>query len=239
MTSPPGGFNVNGVSCISKDCVAVGSNSDLTSSVAEFWDGTNWTYDPPSTPGYLTGVSCNGRDQCLGVGVGAGVSEPALADYFDGSWSAASPSATPGFAGVDCVTAAETCMGVGSVLSLNASQWDGLTQSWTATTPLAPSGLNSPVFESVSCPVASFCVAQGEGLFGPENEANPMIEAWNGTSWALMDTSRVASGSTTVFAFSSVSCPSATFCMTVGYKTPVNTSNYEARPDSAYWGTLP
>ncbi len=248
LASIPNGFTVQSVSCFSTDCVAVGVGGDIfdnnSNAAAEFWNGTSWASDSPTSLGEFSGVSCSSFGRCLGVGqLPPGTGATALADSFNGTWSPASPPNTPAFGGVDCVKAAETCMAVGgnyTYSSLTASVWDGSAQSWTPTTPILPSGFARPAFLGVSCPTTGLCVGVGTGLTGTRHATTPVIEAWNGSSWVLMNTTRVApSGLTAGDEFNSVSCPSATFCMTVGWRQPLYTTNFEALPYSAYWGTLP
>ncbi len=65
---------------------------------------------------------------------------------------------------------------------------------------------------SVSCVSASFCVAVG--YVGTNQE--PLIEAWNGTSWSVIP-SPEHSGAGAIL--NGVSCVSASFCMAVGWTT--------------------
>jgi hypothetical protein len=239
---------IESVSCVSKDCVGVGYTGDPFDNnsirVAEFWNGTSWTIDSPtSSPSEneLHEVSCTNNAQCLAVGEATPSGEQLIADAFaNGIWSDVSPSNTileP--LGVDCVKTGDTCMAVGRHFS--ASVWNESAQTWTPTAPVVPA--NERDLLGVSCPSTSLCVAVGAAAHrsgsGSQLALGPVIEAWNGSSWALMDTQRVG---TTAFTpqveFDSVSCPSATFCMAVGEKNQLSPAN-DPRPDAAYWGTLP
>ena len=69
--------SLSAVSCTSADaCTAVGSTGpspDTQASLAERWNGTNWTIVPTTTPpgahgSALSGVSCTGPNTCTAVG---------------------------------------------------------------------------------------------------------------------------------------------------------------------------
>jgi hypothetical protein len=246
--SPPGSGVIRSVSCVSTDCVAVGYGGDPAddnaTEFAEFWNGTSWTTDSPSaapSQNELQDVSCTSPSQCLGVGeipTDNSVGQLLGASYSNGSWTDASPSSEPPAAGgVDCAKTADICMEVGRRFS--ASLWNGSTQSWTPTTPIAPSDYLG--FVGVSCPSTTLCVTVGADTVSYASGVglSPVIEAWNGSGWVLMNTKRVG---TTAFTpqveFLSVSCPSSTFCMAVGEKNLLSPQN-DPHPSAAYWGTLP
>jgi hypothetical protein len=69
--------SLTGISCSSaSDCVAVGydkTSTGTTMTLAEHWDGTNWTIEPTpnptnSTGSYLSAVSCTSATTCTAVG---------------------------------------------------------------------------------------------------------------------------------------------------------------------------
>ena len=66
---------------------------------------------------------------------------------------------------------------------------------------------------ATSCPSATFCMAVGSVEGGPGG-TNALLDAWDGTTWSVLPSPVVNGG--TWNSLSSVSCPSATFCMAVG-----------------------
>jgi hypothetical protein len=62
---------------------------------------------------------------------------------------------------------------------LLAARWDGKT--WAIQATPSPPGLGS-VFNAVSCPSATACVAVGQGPFGL------LAARWDGKNWVLMPT---------------------------------------------------
>lgn len=236
------------VSCVAKNCVVVGSNLNEAGSVADFWDGHTWT---PSTMGTaastssLRAVSCVAFDNCLAVGDATrntNTSSLTAGQYLSGpTWSNETPPSPPQYpalAGVSCVNApAVTCMAVGSNGDIPmADTFDASTQTWTATQPgTTPTGFPED-FLGVSCPTSSWCVAVGaynEAVYlgGP-----PLAEAWNGSTWTVMNTGPVSgTGTNPSYTFTSVSCPSSTFCVAVGSRLGLAGQ----LPEIASWGTAP
>jgi hypothetical protein len=122
------GPQFSGVSCTSASaCTAVGSYSGprIEQTLAERWDGTNWSLQPtPNQPGAarneLDGVSCTSASTCTAVGLTAlsdGVPPTALAMGWDGSgWHiqavpVPAGSSTSALAGVSCTSSACTAAG--------------------------------------------------------------------------------------------------------------------------------
>jgi hypothetical protein len=210
--------------------------------IADSWDGQTWTSTALSgSPGTLAGVSCFSAAQCLAVGSAtpAGSRSQTLAQYFDnGTWTAESPlNPYPTYdwnsfnaAGCEQSVTPTTCMavGVGGPTDFNpiAETWNASTGVWSVTTP----NTSTEGFDAVSCPTTSWCVATtGQG--GP-----PDAQAWNGSTWTLMNTKAVSgTSSDPANWFSGVSCPSSTFCVAVGSKTAF----VGQQPEIASWGTVP
>jgi hypothetical protein len=127
---------------------------------------------------------------------------------------------------VSC-TSASTCMAVGTFLGTipgtSADQHFTLAETWNGTawtvvpspSPKLPGG--GAILNSVSCSSATNCVAVGETLTfhvpGGYTTPYPLIERWNGTTWATMHTPRLAN---TGAYLNGVSCPSMSHCMAVG-----------------------
>jgi hypothetical protein len=73
-----GGWDLNAVSCsYATSCVAVGSTTEgRVRTLAEFWNGTEWTIQSPASPSeatesILAGVSCAAPPLCMAVGLTA------------------------------------------------------------------------------------------------------------------------------------------------------------------------
>jgi hypothetical protein len=87
--------------------------------------------------------------------------------------------------------------------------WDG--QTWRATKAPAAPTTNGTRLNAVSCTSPRFCLAAGNG---DGNSATvPVVETWNGSSWAP---SLLAHDGLEVAELSAVSCASPTYCVAVG-----------------------
>jgi hypothetical protein len=153
----------------------------------------------------------------IGMGL-AGV--PGAAQAADPAWSVV-PSANPvsgmsgAFNDLSCASAS-FCMGVGDYQSnfngdtkTLAERWNG--SSWSIVPSAnAHNGFASSLLYAVSCVSASFCAAAG--AYRPETTTfEPLLETWNGSSWAGVVTPNFIGNLT------GVSCVSATSCVAVGY----------------------
>jgi hypothetical protein len=145
-------------------------------------------------PGELTSVSCPAAAACLAAG-DTGGSETnfhasALAERWDGTtWVIQRVSQPAGTTDsylngiscsspVACTAVGEWVNGTGSVFLL-AERWNGTT--WAIQHTPTPPGSDS-VFNAVSCPSATDCVAVGQDSSGP------LAARWNGTTWTLLRT---------------------------------------------------
>jgi hypothetical protein len=221
--NPPGNTtssvapNLLGVSCPAATfCAAVGEYQSgfIQASMAETWNGQQWTMQPFPVPAdssgaELTGVSCTSPTFCEAVGgyfdgdVGDNVT---LAAVWNGtSWSLQSTPAAPefNFEQFNAVSCASTafCVAWASGNGANpgvtmAEQWDG--SSWQLQT--APS--DSASVNSVSCASKSFCKAVGLGT----------AYAWDGSAWTAQTLPAPASTGN----LGGVSCTSKKFCEATG-----------------------
>ena len=88
---------------------------------------------------------------------------------------------------------------------------------WVAQTPPNPAGTTFASLDGVSCSSATNCIAVGSQ--DPTNtESTALAEHWNGSAWALQ--TAVNPAGDTAVDLSGVSCPTATFCMAVGFNQP-------------------
>jgi hypothetical protein len=169
----------------------------------------------------LNSVSCTSASHCTAVGwyqIPAGGSQLGLVEHWDGiSWSVqANPSGnSSNLLGVACATA-KSCVAVGTVVSPSsdtdvflAESWNG--SAWTAAPVPQPADMTSGQLSAVTCPSAADCVAAG--YITTSSGYQPVIENWNGSTWALQ------SGPSTAGILNSIACPTASDCFTVGEAT--------------------
>jgi len=117
-------------------------------------------------------------------------------------WSAPQPfdPAAVGASQVSCASAG-FCAAVDGTDALFT--WDG---AWSS-----PTTLTGHVFQAVSCPSATFCVATGSTGSGASAQTDAVT--YDGTSWVPAPSFAPVS---TVGGLVGVSCPSAAFCAAVG-----------------------
>lgn len=200
--SPPagpgtGGGALDGIGCpAAAACTAVG-DANLVPPVIERWNGATWTMQHSPRvrpgPGQLSSVSCPAAAVCLAAGSrgsGASPHAPALAERWNGTtWAIQTipePSGTVSsyLNGISC-SSPVACTAVGGRVSRSsrgmtlAERWNG--KAWVVQDTPSPPGGDS-VFNAVSCPSATTCVAVGQDSSGP------LAARWNGKTWALMRT---------------------------------------------------
>lgn len=229
------GTYLEGVSCISGACLAVGSaydNNDIVVSLAEYWDGTSWAMESPPHPkgasaSALEGVSCTSPTECLAVGwyrTSSGSAELSYADQWDGaSWTlmtTANPVTTAGFlTGVSC-TSPGACTAVGwyenaaGTFAALVDDWNGT--SWSLGSVASVSGSVQSSLAGVSCPQAGACLAVG----AYENQSGvtvPLTELESGSTWTASAAAQPAGAAAAQL--DSVSCPLVGTCTAVGSST--------------------
>lgn len=176
----------------------------------------------------LNDVSCVSVLDCTAVGTAGGPQAPSspLIEHWDGGqWQLATPAASTGtLESVSCPSASD-CMAVGS----GAELWNG--RVWASTPPPIADG----VLNSVSCLAGGACTAVGDHLAG--GHFQPVIEAWDGTSW----TAEVPPGAPGEDEYLySVSCSSAAACVAVGFADEGSSSATVALGwNGASWSRLP
>ena len=161
------------VACVSASaCFAVGSRSGAggtTTTLAERWDGTQWSVQPTPSPSgarvtsTLQAVSCTSATACTAVG---GYERAGAAGLFAERWDGTRWSlqvmprslGAAGFAGVSCVSA-HACVAVtsGGTMPL-AVRWDG--KRWTVET-LPTQGYAIENLNGLACVSANVCSAVG------------------------------------------------------------------------------
>jgi hypothetical protein len=240
--------SLTSVSCTSVTrCMAVGDNG--TATFAEAWNGTSWQIltTPALAASSLTAVSCTGVS-CMAVG---GYGTHALAEAWNGaSWQVlgtGNPAGTTAsrLTSVSC-TSAGRCMAAGYAAATNwlqgqlpiAEQWNGASWQILPTPDPLPGQINS--FWSVSCSGASSCMAVGGSEVNQGAGPLPSFaEAWNGSSWRLVNAANPPTGRRQL---TGVSCTAAAGCMAVGNSTSIEAASgsgpYAEAWNGASWQLL-
>ena len=120
---PSGHYGLNGVSCLTKSCVAVGATSSNSGVVLSTMDGgTTWSAPTlPGAAGLLNGVSCPTRSDCVAVGATPSKSGLVIATSDGGTgWNSQTlPQGLGILYGISCQTEGE-CWVVGTTTSNRA-----------------------------------------------------------------------------------------------------------------------
>ena len=225
LRGPHGGLT--SVSCPSRTtCSAVGDQRGQPIDVR--WDGRRWAaarFQAPkdATTFYLSAISCASAIACVAVGAresGAGcrpagrgtcTSKPLMERWNGKRWAlqrfVGPAGASSGrFSAVSCRPRG-VCVATG-VFAASDGQVPfaerGHGASWRLEYPVEPRDRAAGDLRSVSCTIASSCIAVG---LGPSEHG--LVARWNGMSW-------VDDGAPGPAGLSSVSCAAATECMAVG-----------------------
>jgi hypothetical protein len=216
------------VSCWSAGhCLALGETGNLENDtlLAEQFSGSTWrtVTAPPasSVPGQGDRLlACTSATACVLVGPSSLVQGGVVATRLQGTtWTAGSlpePAGTwqSALSSVSCASRTD-CTAVGSfehATGRSALAESGRPGSWSVSRPAQPSGVTSSALSGVSCPVAGFCAAVGYTLTG-NIDYQPLAETRTSTGWHIVASPPAGSGGGLM---SSVSCPSASFCVAVG-----------------------
>ena len=196
VPSGANGAALDGVSCPSSTtCTAVGayaptSGPEDTLTLAESWDGSTWSIQPPpNTPGSgndaLTAVWCESATSCIATGGPTGV------ESWNGTSWAVQSTPSPGLANVSCAPAGAPCKAVGSSNSEPlAESWDGT--NWSIDSTPAPDGSPNARLSDVSCTSPTACTAVGS-YFNPSAAGDlgvflTLAERWDGAKWTIQST---------------------------------------------------
>ena len=199
-------------------CTAVGEHPQETS-LAERWGGTKWALQRTPSGGPLNAVSCPSATACTALG-----GSPEALAWNGTTWASQRvpiPTANgSGLTGVSC-TSPTACTAVGYYYTANemeqllwVGRWNGT--KWTsqaAPSPPTSAEFRQERFQAVSCTSLTACVAVGFYTNAPNSNV-PLVEAWNGTTWAIQPADM--SFSAPFNALYGVSCRSATACIAVG-----------------------
>jgi hypothetical protein len=231
------------VSCgAPKACLAVGTNvtktSDVTTAVAEKWNGTAWKPVVAREPKGakftdFTGVSCRSATSCLVVGVYGSSAGGDLPYAMTWNGTSLTPTAalpvpkggTPvTLDAVSCVTA-KSCVAVGASLGtsfgsgimLVIATWNGA--KWAVRTAKSPGGAAFLRLAGIHCFSAASCVVVGGESFPSADTETMFLAKWNGNALTAMKaTAPAGAGAVTLNA---VSCVSAKNCVAAGSSTNI------------------
>jgi hypothetical protein len=235
---------LRGVSCPAPSrCTAVGYYSNTPGAfapqrtLAERWDGgRSWTVmttanDGKGTDG-LYAISCRQVNACAAVGeyVDSTGIQQTLAEQLAGPSWAVKPTADLAGSldnqlnGVSC-TKAGTCTAVGDYQDQTAAFTQGWAWNGTAWHP-ERNARDQAALYAESCSAASACTAVG--YWTPFDSAQSLsfvlAERWNGVTWSVQ---LAPSPGSTEAVLGGVSCPTATFCLAVGYDYDGFTGAYQ------------
>jgi hypothetical protein len=233
--------NLNAVACTTV-CFAVGSHPSTDPGspqpLIEKWNGSAWSTLTVSLPagafsGELDGISCTSASACVAVGqfINSSGDEEALAVTYNGTKWSAQGIANPAnmYAGqllaVSC-TNSTSCVAVGTLYGSDtyygggafAESWNG--SSWTNQPVAYNPGTLEATLSSVSCTAANACTAVGN-YSNASRRTVPLVERWNGSSWAVQMTTNPTNASNMVL--NGVVCTGSAACIAVG---DYDTSNY-------------
>src|SRR5215470_8213458 len=226
--NPPGAqFTfLNTVACPSASaCTAAGAyinSSGTFQTLAERWNGTRWTIQPPPNraggPNFLLGVACPASSACTAAGqsINSSGTFQTLVERWNGTnWTIQHTPNPTGAAssvlgGVSC-TAPSACTATGTAANRPlAERWDGV--KWRIQHTPSPAG--GGFLAAVSCTSAVACTAVGARTDSFGNPTATLAERWNGTTWTIQPTPNPAGAPGT--ALFGVSCTASMFCMAVG-----------------------
>lgn len=231
------GAALNGVSCVTSTCVAVGSVQEASgmSTLAEEWTGTNWvlltTVAPTgATSSQLNAISCTSSTACIAVGQSTAASgtEQTLAESWDGSRWAIQPTPNPTGAthsvlySVSCNNAggsgltSTVCSAVGSTTGSNgiegalAEAWNGT--KWALQSARHRVATTNGALLGVSCLSTTSCTAVGTDT--NSSGEHTLVESWNGTNWSIQPSPNEPKGQGS--ALFSVACLGTSSCIAAG-----------------------
>jgi hypothetical protein len=234
------GTMLSGVSCASAtSCFAVGSyvtrSSKFELTLLEHWNGQHWTLQSASqaTGHPVISVSCPSSTECSAAGANdTGSSVSPFVDHWNGSsWisQATANLAVPSeanaddlFDSVSCPSLTDcTAVGIFNNFQIEGmyaglvERWDGTT--WVMQDAPTPSGAmdQDSWLYGVSCASTTACAAVGGYSPNDKNNPQPLVEAWDGTTWTVQQTPPIANAKDSKL--QAVSCVSASACFAIGY----------------------
>ena len=197
-------------------CTSPTSCTSTGAGVAQRYDGATWTDTAlpagTSPAEVLAAVSCATADDCVAVGSGWTLRDPAVGPQltptlqrFDGDRWAAEDAGDADLRYVSCATAS-SCMAAGSELGTFWSRrWDG--DAWRELPPV--SDRRAGGVTGLSCPTATWCLLTTTSYTG----GGDVAWVWTGgDAWAELPAALPADSSSTT----GLSCPAPGECVVVG-----------------------
>jgi hypothetical protein len=216
--------SLGAVTCpVAHACTAVGTFQDTTTSawktLAQVYSLDWQDQDAPQLSGVvnssLSSISCDTKF-CYVAGTFTDSNGNVLGFVQDGNastWSLMQDASLSysSFSGIWCPPAGGNCVVVGQTSGPKplAEAWNG-TAFVQQPTPL-PGGATDGAFNAVSCSSASNCLAVG--FYDVSDNEHALAEAWNGSTWQVVDPPAPAGSTYTVL--TGVSC-TASSCVAVG-----------------------
>ena len=215
--------SLSAVACPSTtSCFAVGESSGPTpKTLAEHFNGSAWTVSTIPNPSgvisiNLNGIACPTTSSCFAVGtyeISTGAQRSVIEHWNGASW-AIQTSPTPagatdwGLNGVACPSAASCFAGghadTASTAKSLVEHWNGA--SWTVQTSPNPAGTFAVDVNGVACASTSSCFTSG--WYSSGSTTKPLVQRWNGSTWALM--APPSPSGATDSEFNGISCPTTT-----------------------------
>ncbi len=239
--------NLQGVSCGSSICLAVGadeSSSLHVSTLAERWAGGHWSIVPTAhlianPSGILWGVSCVDNTDCFAVGSYQKrhhhSDTRALIESWNGTAWSLMPSPDPHQSsvlyGVSCKSST-SCLAVGTYS--DAAIGYALVEHWNGTAwsmVFTRTGISSESIQldSTSCPTTTECLSAGS-YYNSAILQRTLAEEWNAPDRSEFTTPPNPSV-THASQLIGISCASATACIAVGDQ-PYTASHVKALAES-------
>jgi hypothetical protein len=228
------GTEFSGVSCASaRSCVAVGDYLDTrhrSVSLIERFDGSRWSLEHAPAPFErpLGSASCASAAACTVVGErrrGFGVLLPIAERSAGSSWKLqqAPASRVPGsktniLVSVSCASG-DACAAVGERSTAAGAQTPFVERFAGGRWSIQPTPRKADAaLGGVSCPAGGACTAVGIDNDAAGRRTLPLIEHWDGRSWALQASAALARGRV-AGGLAAVSCVTASLCVAVGFAT--------------------
>jgi hypothetical protein len=249
----PGGVTgidvLSDVSCASATfCIAVGSYGpvNLNNPLIESWNGTTWSVisslRAPGSGAVLNAVACLSVNDCMAAGnyfTRAGLMRTLAATWNGTTWAMVpTPNRGPvnnvndfnSLNGVFCLSAS-ACTAVGSwstaqgVTKTLIESWNGTRWSVVPSPNRGPASAANGDLGAIVCVSASDCTATGSFGSGPGGPTRTLIESWNGTTWTAVPSPNKGPASD-YDSLAGISCPTASFCITVGRHENINAQGF-------------
>jgi RHS repeat-associated protein len=202
-------------------CPAVGYDYTREKTIFRLWNGTEWKAPSSETPGGAPAdISCGSTSSCTVVGTNKGaIKAEAWSTSGEGKpWTSAAQTVVTPSGGTNAVLSSVSCTSTsactavgyytnssGRIVTL-AERWNGST--WSVQTTADPASGSTELL-GVSCTSATSCTAVGK------QESGTFAERWNGSTWTITTTPNPV-GATKGISLNDVSCPTTSFCLTVG-----------------------